>query len=68
MASTVTDYCTTHSEDISPNMKELWARTCDEFEDADKMSSPLQGSTFKFLAQLLQPKRSMSPLSPFDQT
>ena len=77
MASTVTDYCTVHSENISESMQELWAWTCQEFEDADKMSSPLQGvstpeirliglriltavqSTFKFLAQLLQPKRSM---------
>ena len=58
MATTVTEYCTANSNDISTNMKELWARTCREFDDADKMSSPLQGSTFKFLAQLLQPKRS----------
>lgn len=43
MASTVTDYCTVHSENISENMQELWAWTCQEFDDADKMSSPLQG-------------------------
>ncbi|KAH9884334.1 O-methyltransferase [Xylariomycetidae sp. FL2044] len=57
MAETVTEYCTNSSTDVSHNMNELWDWTVQEFEDADKMSSPLQGSTMKFLAGLLQPKR-----------
>ena len=39
-------------------MKDLWDWTRNEFVDADKMSSPLQGATIKFLAELLKPKRS----------
>ncbi|KAL9611871.1 MAG: hypothetical protein Q9167_003525 [Letrouitia subvulpina] len=57
MAATVTRYCTSHSNDVSSNMKELWDWTCNQFEDADKMSSPLQGATMKFLAELQQAKR-----------
>ncbi|KAI5860468.1 O-methyltransferase [Durotheca rogersii] len=57
MAERVTEYCTNSSTDVSSNMNELWDWTVQEFEDADKMSSPLQGSTMKFLAGLLQPKR-----------
>jgi len=56
-AATVTGYCTEHSGDVSPNLKELWDWTVSEFDDSDKMSSPLQSSTFKFLAELLQPRR-----------
>lgn len=59
MAATVTEYCTSHSNDVSDNMKELWEWTCDQFEDADKMSSPLQGATMKFLAEHQQAKRGM---------
>lgn len=59
MAATVTEYCTNVSDDVSSNMNELWDWTCTQFEDADKMSSPLQGATMKFLACLLKPKRSM---------
>ncbi|KAF2644122.1 O-methyltransferase [Massarina eburnea CBS 473.64] len=57
MAATVTEYCTNHSNDVSDDMKELWDWTVDEFEDSDKMSSPLQGATMQFLAQLLGVKR-----------
>ncbi|KAI6355765.1 hypothetical protein MCOR25_008098 [Pyricularia grisea] len=38
-------------------MKELWDWTVQNFTSADKMSSPLQGATFKFLADWIQPKR-----------
>jgi hypothetical protein len=58
MAEKVTEYCTKSSTDVSGQMNELWDWTVGEFEDADKMSSPLQGSTMKFLAGLLKPKRS----------
>lgn len=57
MAATVTQYCTEHSTDVSSNMKEVWGWTCGEFEDADKMSSPLQGTTMKFLASWMGAKR-----------
>ncbi|KAI2635718.1 O-methyltransferase [Hypomontagnella submonticulosa] len=57
MAATVTEYCTKHSNDVSDNMKELWDWTVGEFEDADKMSSPLQGATMKFFAELIGAKR-----------
>ncbi|KAI4161549.1 MAG: hypothetical protein L6R39_000039 [Caloplaca ligustica] len=57
MAATVTQYCTDVSNDVSKEMKEVWAWTCDSFDDADKMSSPLQGATMKFLAEWQQPKR-----------
>ncbi|KAI0466490.1 O-methyltransferase [Xylaria cf. heliscus] len=57
MAEKVTEYCTTSSTDVSNDMNELWNWTVGEFPDADKMSSPLQGSTMKFLAGLLKPKR-----------
>ncbi|KAL8885720.1 MAG: hypothetical protein Q9215_006474 [Flavoplaca cf. flavocitrina] len=57
MAATVTEYCTAVSNDVSKEMKEVWAWTCDSFDDADKMSSPLQGATMKFLAEWQQPKR-----------
>ncbi|KAI7927980.1 hypothetical protein M0657_002614 [Pyricularia oryzae] len=56
-AAAVTDYCTNHSDDISDNMKELWDWTVQNFASADKMSSPLQGATFKFIADWVQPKR-----------
>lgn len=39
-------------------MKEVWQWTTEQFEDADKMSSPLQGATMKFLAEHQQAKRS----------
>lgn len=58
MAATAAEYCTQHSNDVSDNMKELWDWTVDEFEDADKMSSPLQGATMQFLAELLGARRS----------
>ncbi|KAL5391861.1 hypothetical protein DPSP01_001150 [Paraphaeosphaeria sporulosa] len=57
MAATVTEYCTNSSNDVSGDMKELWDWTVGEFEDSDKMSSPLQGATMQFLAQLLGAKR-----------
>ncbi|KAI3319857.1 O-methyltransferase [Xylariaceae sp. AK1471] len=57
MAEKVTEYCTESSTDVSNHMNELWDWTVEQFEDADKMSSPLQGSTMKFLAGLLKPKR-----------
>ncbi|EEQ35643.1 O-methyltransferase [Microsporum canis CBS 113480] len=38
-------------------MKEVWDWTCNNFEDADKMSSPLQGATMKFLAEHQRAKR-----------
>lgn len=57
MAATVTEYCTEVSDDVTPEMNELWDWTCGQFEDADKMSSPLQGATMMFLATLLKPKR-----------
>ncbi|KAB8068498.1 O-methyltransferase [Aspergillus leporis] len=50
-------YCTDVSNDVSDNMKELWQWTTEQFEDADKMSSPLQGATMKFLAEHQQAKR-----------
>ena len=59
MAAKVTEYCTNASNDVSENMKELWDWTCSQFDDADKMSSPLQGSTMKFLAEHQQAKRSI---------
>lgn len=57
MAAAVTQYCTDHSTEVSPNMKEVWDWTCGQFEDADKMSSPLQGTTMKFLASWIGAKR-----------
>lgn len=59
-AAAVTDYCTNHSDDISDNMKELWDWTVQNFASADKMSSPLQGATFKFIADWVQPKRGVT--------
>ncbi|KAK0513083.1 hypothetical protein JMJ35_004069 [Cladonia borealis] len=56
-AATATDYCLAYSDGVSANMKDLWNWTRNEFDDADKMSSPLQGATNKFLAELLKPKR-----------
>ncbi|TLD20768.1 hypothetical protein PspLS_08555 [Pyricularia sp. CBS 133598] len=56
-AAAVTGYCTSHSDDISDKMKELWDWTVQNFASADKMSSPLQGATFKFIADWVQPKR-----------
>lgn len=61
MAAMATEYCTSVSDDVSSNMKELWDWTCAEFEDADKMSSPLQGATMKFIATFVKPKRSEWP-------
>lgn len=61
MAATVTEYCTGVSSDVSKNMDDLWDWTVSEFDDADKMSSPLQGATMKFLANWIQPKRGMWP-------
>ncbi|KAK7737322.1 hypothetical protein SLS53_006625 [Cytospora paraplurivora] len=65
MAATVTEYCTAHSDDTSAEMKQLWDWTYEKFDNmnagkntADKMSSPLQGATNKFLAELLKPKRN----------
>ncbi|KAH6663647.1 O-methyltransferase, partial [Halenospora varia] len=57
MAATTTQYCTSVSNDVSDNMKELWQWTCENFEDAHKMSSPLQGATMKFLAENQRAKR-----------
>ncbi|OAA54532.1 O-methyltransferase [Niveomyces insectorum RCEF 264] len=57
LAATVTEYCTDHSEDVSGHLKEVWDWTVSEFEDSDKMSSPLQSATFKFLAEFIQPRR-----------
>ncbi|KAL5341648.1 O-methyltransferase [Aspergillus crustosus] len=57
-AAQVTEYCTSVSNDVSANMQELWQWTTEQFEDADKMSSPLQGATMKFLAEHLKAKRS----------
>lgn len=69
MAATVTEYCTNHSNDTSADMKELWDWTYEMFDNmnagkntADKMSSPLQGATNKFLAEFLHPKRSKFPI------
>lgn len=53
-----TEYCQGFTDGISPGMQEAWEWTRDNFDDADKMSSLLQGATNKFLAQILQPKRS----------
>ena len=39
-------------------MDELWDWTCKNFGDADKMSSPLQGSTMTFLAEFVGARRS----------
>jgi hypothetical protein len=58
MAARFTDYCKNHSNDLSDNMKQLWDWTVTEFEDSDKMSSPLQGATMQFFAELLSAKRS----------
>ncbi|MCJ1379247.1 hypothetical protein MMC17_002347 [Xylographa soralifera] len=57
IAATVTEYCTNNSNDVSNDMKEVWNWTCGQFDDADKMSSPLQGATMKFLAEHHQPDR-----------
>ncbi|KAH8163412.1 hypothetical protein CIB48_g4822 [Xylaria polymorpha] len=56
-AAMATEYCQSYSDGITDSMKEVWEWTSKEFWDADKMSSPLQGATNKFLAELLQPKR-----------
>lgn len=60
MAEKVTAYCTRNSRSVTSRMNELWDSTVDSFDDADKMSSPLQGATMMFLAELLKPKRSES--------
>ncbi|KAI9714696.1 MAG: hypothetical protein M1828_001125 [Chrysothrix sp. TS-e1954] len=52
-----TEYSLRYSDGVSNNMKDLWDYTAKEFLDSDKMSSELQGTTNKFLAQLLKPKR-----------
>ncbi|MCJ1373880.1 hypothetical protein MMC20_005110 [Loxospora ochrophaea] len=57
MAGQVTEYCMASSNPTSSNMKEVWDWTVKKFENADKMSSPLQGSTMKFTAEFLAPKR-----------
>jgi hypothetical protein len=64
MAAKVTEYSTEHSEDTSPQMKQLWDWTCTQFGDSDKMSSPLQGVFMKFLAEQLRAKRGMFPHRP----
>lgn len=64
-AAEVTEYCIKHSNDVSSNMKELWDWTCEEFETSDKMSSPLQGATMKFLAEHQRAKRgtNLAPMA-----
>ena len=42
MAAEVTQYCTQHTNDTPGSMHEVWQWTVKTFEDADKMSSPLQ--------------------------
>jgi predicted O-methyltransferase YrrM len=64
MAAKVTEYSTEHSEDTSPQMKQLWDWTCTQFGDSDKMSSPLQGVVMKFLAEQLRAKRGMFRIDP----
>ncbi|KAK3933591.1 S-adenosyl-L-methionine-dependent methyltransferase [Diplogelasinospora grovesii] len=56
-AAKATEYCTEYSDGMLNNIKELWEWTRHELYDADKMSSPLQGATNKFLTQILQPRR-----------
>ncbi|KAH8883270.1 O-methyltransferase [Thozetella sp. PMI_491] len=56
-AAKATQYCENYTDGISESMQEVWEWTSSQFEDADKMSSPLQGATNKFLAEILQPKR-----------
>ncbi|XP_044714532.1 o-methyltransferase domain-containing protein [Hirsutella rhossiliensis] len=57
MAVEVTNYCTEHSKKVTEQMDELWDWTCQNFADADKMSSPLQGATMTFLAEFVRARR-----------
>ncbi|KAI0415255.1 O-methyltransferase [Xylaria grammica] len=44
ISAQVFEYRTKKSNDVSPASNELWDWTCGRFEDADKMSSPLQNA------------------------
>ena len=57
-AEMATAYCQKYTDGVTESMSEVWDWTKSQFEDADKMSSLLQGATNKFLAEILKPKRS----------
>ncbi|KAI3318572.1 O-methyltransferase [Xylariaceae sp. AK1471] len=57
ISAQVSEFCTQKSNDVSPASNELWDWTCNRFEDADKMSSPLQNSTMKFIAEFIGARR-----------
>ena len=60
MAAEVTDYCTKHSTGVPKDMAQVYDWTEKELQEADKMSSPLQGMTNKFFAEMVQAKRSIA--------
>ncbi|KAI8631699.1 O-methyltransferase [Xylariaceae sp. FL1651] len=57
ISAQVSEFCTQKSNDVSPASAELWDWTCNRFDDADKMSSPLQNATMKFLAEFIGARR-----------
>ncbi|OJD20861.1 hypothetical protein ACJ73_07801 [Blastomyces percursus] len=57
VAEEVSDYCLKHTNGVPRMMEEVWEYTAKSFKDADKMSSPIQGSWMIFLAQDRKPRR-----------
>ncbi|PGH33548.1 hypothetical protein GX50_03620 [[Emmonsia] crescens] len=57
VAEEVGGYCLKHTNDVPQMMREVWDYTAKSFKDADKMSSPIQGSWMIFLAQDRKPRR-----------
>ncbi|OJD18668.1 hypothetical protein AJ78_01364 [Emergomyces pasteurianus Ep9510] len=57
VAEEVSEYCLKHTNAAPQTMNEVWDYTAKSFKDADKMSSPIQGSWMIFLAQDRKPKR-----------
>ncbi|EEH46741.2 uncharacterized protein PADG_02839 [Paracoccidioides brasiliensis Pb18] len=56
-AEKVSGYCIEHTNGVPKMMEEVWEYTAKSFKEADKMSSPLQGSWMIFLAQDRKAKR-----------
>ncbi|KAL2367739.1 hypothetical protein RJZ57_007894 [Blastomyces gilchristii] len=57
VAKEVSEYCLKHTNGVPQMMEEVWSYTAKSFKDADKMSSPIQGSWMIFLAQDRKPRR-----------
>ncbi|EEQ85214.2 uncharacterized protein BDCG_08483 [Blastomyces dermatitidis ER-3] len=57
VAKEVSEYCLKYTNGVPQMMEEVWSYTAKSFKDADKMSSPIQGSWMIFLAQDRKPRR-----------